>query len=158
MGWQDQYFERGYLNRWTLPPPDAARERTVAGWLSLSGVSPTARILDVGSGHGAHSLALAKTGGAVVALDASAALLARAQAHSALQPASVLWVRGSMRALPFRRHFDLALLISAFGYFDTEAQGVDVLREIARVLQPTGRLLLRNPNAISIRRVNPKAS
>jgi SAM-dependent methyltransferase len=56
-----------------------------------------------------------------------------------------------MRALPFRRHFDLALLISAFGYFDTEAQGVDVLREIARVLQPTGRLLLRNPNAISIR-------
>ena len=56
-----------------------------------------------------------------------------------------------MRALPFRRSFDLVVLLSAFGYFDADGEDVAFLRGVHGVLERGGRLLMRNPNATRIR-------
>lgn len=151
MGWRDRYFEVGYLKRWALSPPDEARFEVAAGFLALGDVPSTARVLDLGCGHGAYALALAKAGADVFALDASSALLRRAQAHSEGRSYSARWIRGDMRAIPFGRHFDLVIIISAFGYFDAEDEDLLLLREVGRVLRPAGCLILENPNATRIR-------
>jgi ubiquinone/menaquinone biosynthesis C-methylase UbiE len=151
--WRDRYYERGYLKRWRLSPPDEARSERAAQLLALADVPPTARVLDLGCGHGADALALAERGAEVVALDASNALLARAQAHARGRSYSVHWVRGDMGAIPFTRHFDVVLILSAFGYFEMKEKdaGLLLLREVARVLRAEGRLVLGNPNATRIR-------
>ena len=151
MGWRDQYFEDGYLKRWGLDPPDKARFEAAERIMALSGVPSTARVLDLGCGHGAYSLALAKGGADVFGLDASTTLLRRARTHTDGRPYSARWIRGDMRAIPFRRHFDMVLIFSAFGYFDNDDEALLLLREVGRVLQSAGRLMMRNPNATRIR-------
>ncbi|MFQ5655789.1 MAG: class I SAM-dependent methyltransferase, partial [Planctomycetota bacterium] len=52
-------------------------------------------------------------------------------------------VQGDMRHLPFARPFAGVLsFFTSFGYFMSEGDNVRVLREIARVLTPGGKLLL----------------
>ena len=144
--WAREYFERGYAQRWGLPAPS---EDVRAGSLwNLLQLCPTSRVIDIGCGHGRHALALARSGVEVVGLDFSVALLNRARRLAAELQTQVRWVRGDMRRLPFRPECSTAaILIDAFGFFDSEAEHDAVLREAARVLTAGGRLVLKVVNA-----------
>lgn len=151
LSWQDRYFEEGYLRRWRLAPAGSNEVAEVQAFLDLIGVSTSARILDIGCGHGRYAVAMAKLGARVIGLDRSMSLLSRARSqadHTILQPR---WVRGDMRHLPFRNCFDAALVIDAFGYFDTDGDDADFLRGVRAVLRLDGRVLMRNPNGALIR-------
>jgi len=119
--------------------------------LHLSGRAPPMRILDLGCGHGRYSGPLAELGAEVVAMDASRSLLRRASSQLGNVGGRVLWVQGDMSALPFRGFFDIVLLKDAFGYFDKEGDDMPLLSSINDVTASGGHVILRNPNAASIR-------
>jgi SAM-dependent methyltransferase len=108
------------------------------------------RILDLGCGPGRHLEALENHGTHAVGLDLSAALLESARRRLA-RP---MIVRGDMRDLPYRGAVFgwVLVMFTTFGYFPSEEQNHRVLSEIARVLQPSGWLVLDLHNAREARR------
>jgi ubiquinone/menaquinone biosynthesis C-methylase UbiE len=145
--WTHEYFERGYGQRWGLrPPSDLVRREAGALW-NLLQLSPTSRVIDIGCGHGRHALALAERGADVVGLDFALALLNRARQLEEELGIQGGWIRGDMRRLPFRAGCaDGAIMMDAFGFFDTEDEHQGVLREAARVLTTGGRMALKVMN------------
>lgn len=97
------------------------------------------RVLDLACGAGRHTRPLAEKWW-TVGLDLSAVLLK--VAHGAELEGT--YVRGDMRVLPFAdRSFDLCVnLFTSFGYFDSDAQHLRVLAEVARVVDIGGTFVL----------------
>jgi len=149
--WTLEYFERGYAQRWGLPGPSEQVRLQAGGLWNLLQLSPTSRVIDICCGHGRHALVLAERGPEVIGLDFSVALLRRARQLAAELRTHVHWVRGDMRRLPFRSECtNAALMMDAFGFFDTEEEHEVVLREAARVLTTRGRLVLKVVNGTPI--------
>lgn len=109
-----------------------------ADWLGVSGAD---RLLDVACGAGRHLVHLTARAGTAVGLDYSASLLERAQS---LLVGTAHLIRGDMRALPFAdASFSvLTSFFTSFGYFLEGGDNHRTLGEMARVLQPGGRLLM----------------
>ncbi len=108
-------------------------------------VGPGRRVLDVGCGTGAATLAAAarvSPGGAVVGLDASAEMLAVASRKRA----EVEWREGRAEALPFPADsFDAVISQFALMLFD---DAVAALREMRRVSRPGGRIAVAVCDAV----------
>src|SRR5215831_16145472 len=129
-GWIQDYFERGYAQRWGLTPITDHIQVEVKGLWKHLNLSPTSRVVDVGCGHGRHALALAQHGPAVVGVEFAADLLTRARHLGAQLGARAHWVQGDMRRLPLRSaYFDAAIFMDAFGFFDAEEENEAVLAE-----------------------------
>ena len=145
--WARDYFERGYAQRWGLPAPSDRVRLEAAGLWNLLQLSPMSRVIDIGCGHGRHALALAERGPDVIGLDFAAALLRRARQLAAELRTRMGWIRGDMRQLPLRsKCAGAAIMIDAFGFFDTEEEHDAVLREAARILTTGGHLALKVVN------------
>jgi ubiquinone/menaquinone biosynthesis C-methylase UbiE len=145
--WIREYFERGYAQRWGLPAPSDQVRVQAGGLWNLLQLSPTSRVIDIGCGHGRHALALAERGPEVIGLDFAVTLLKRACDLAAELRTQARWIRGDMRRLPLRSECaHAAIMMDAFGFFDTEAEHEAVLREAARVLTTGGRLVLKVVN------------
>ena len=145
--WTREYFEHGYAQRWGLLAPSDRVRLEAAGLWTLLQLSPTCRIIDIGCGHGKHALALAERGSEVIGLDFAVALLNRARHLAAELRTQVRWIRGDMRRLPFRSGCaGAAIVMDAFGFFETEDEHEIVLREAARVLTSGGHLGLKVVN------------
>ena len=141
--------------------PDAVRRGWPAGlenegllrhvWskpVALTALGATGPVLEVAAAEALHSCHLAEQGLECVVLEPSAALLARARSHMARLGVRVQLVRGIGEALPFPdRTFDRVLCDSALDHFAAPDLGV---REMARVLQPGGRLVLSFVNYASL--------
>src|SRR5215475_7652005 len=110
--WARQYFERGYGQRWGLPPITDHIRDEVAGLWKYQNLTPSSRIVDVGCGHGRHALALTQLGSTVVGVDFAIALLTEARHLAAKLGVQAHWVRADMRMPPFRQaHFEAAILL-----------------------------------------------
>ncbi|MBA3657023.1 MAG: class I SAM-dependent methyltransferase [Gemmatimonadaceae bacterium] len=105
------------------------------------------RVLDLACGGGRHTRPLADLWW-TVGLDLSAVLLKVAQTA---EPDGN-YVRGDMRVLPFAdRSFDLCVnLFTSFGYFESDAQHLRVLAEVARVVDIGGTFVLDFLNSKSV--------
>ena len=147
-GWWEQAFDELY--------PILYQHRDLqeaVGFLEqLSAHAPLAlrRILDLGCGGGRYLRALAEQGLDPVGLDLSASLLASARA---MLPGLDL-VRADMRRVPLRsRSFDwVMLMFTTFGYFQSEGENLSVLREVSRLLEKGGRVVLDHLDAAALRR------
>jgi SAM-dependent methyltransferase len=141
--WWESFFGDDYLLIAQEAPPEQAVQMVdfVVDRLALG---PETRILDLGCGYGRHTLELARRGIPVVGLDYSEPSLALARANAEAEGLEVELVQGDMGKLPFPdERFDAVVnLFTAFGYFEDEADDERVLREVARVIVPGGRLLL----------------
>jgi SAM-dependent methyltransferase len=145
--WTRDYFERGYAQRWGLPPPTDRVRAEAAGLWKLLHLSRGVRVADIGCGHGRHAVALAEQGGNVIGVDAAAALLDRARAIAVDRRVPVRWLRGDMRRLPLRTgSVDAAVMMDAFGFFESDDENDAVLREAARVVGSDGRFGMKVVN------------
>ncbi|MDD4498204.1 MAG: methyltransferase domain-containing protein [Methanosarcinaceae archaeon] len=108
-------------------------------------LSPEEKVLDLCCGQGRHALELARRGFShVEGYDNSAFLIRKARARADKAGLSISFRQGDARALPYEpASFDaVTLLGNSFGYFDSESQDLQLLKEICRVLKPGGRLLV----------------
>jgi ubiquinone/menaquinone biosynthesis C-methylase UbiE len=93
-------------------------------------------VLELGSGTGRITLPLAEAGIDIVGIDRSAAMLER----SARASRSIRWVRGDIRALPFRAG-SFASVLAPYGVLQSLTTARDLtatLKSIARVLPRGG--------------------
>ncbi len=99
------------------------------------------RILELAPGPGYTAIALARSGDyEVVGLDISATFVEIERANAEAAGVAVDFRHGNAAEMPFEdESFDLVLCCAAFKNF---AQPVEALREIRRVLRPTGRALI----------------
>jgi ubiquinone/menaquinone biosynthesis C-methylase UbiE len=112
--------------------------RDVPFWIRLA-ERAAGRVLELGCGTGRVSLPLAAAGVDLVGIDRSSAMLKRARAEARLQGSpDVTFVRGDIRALPFRdRSFSAA--IAPYGILQSLIRPRDLsatLASAARVLAP----------------------
>jgi SAM-dependent methyltransferase len=121
--WFESFFGKDYFEMSESIPSDRTAA-AVDGAIALLELTAGARLLDVACGHGRHAIELSRA-------DAEAL------------GATVRWVHGDMRDLPFDREFDAAInIFTAFGYFENPEDDLTALRRIQASLQPGGRFLL----------------
>ena len=132
--WATPLFVRA-ARRWE--PDDA---RSFARMLEPY-VGPGGRILDVGGGTGHLATLIASaTGWEVAVLDRSPRMLA-----SASDLPGITVTCGDASAMPFDSgSFDAAIVVDAFHHMDRQA---DVARELARVVRPSGGLIVADEDA-----------
>ena len=139
-------FERGYAQRWGLPALSDRVRLDAKACARCPQLSPIARVVDIGCGHGRHAIALSERGTEVIGLDFAVALLNRARQLATEHRSAVRWIRGDMRQLPFRsRCAAAAMVMDAFG-FSRQRKRTSHLREVARVLTTGGGLGLKVVN------------
>ncbi|HEY8156915.1 MAG TPA: methyltransferase domain-containing protein [Myxococcota bacterium] len=113
--------------------------------LRLAGAGPGRRVLDVASGFGQDTRALAAQGGFAVGAEPSARMsgLARLLAAEASGPRPA-WVRAWSDALPFASgSFDAVICKGAIDHFDRPGLAI---AEMARVARPGGLVVLAIAN------------
>lgn len=126
--WNAEWARTDGNSKWTWPEPEVlAHAQTL---------TPGARVLDLGAGVGRHSLALARMGFAVSALDAAPESLTAIRA--AAGPLVIDLAQGMMTDLPFAdASFDHVLSWNVI-YHGDEVVVARTIAEIARVLKPGG--------------------
>ena len=145
--WFEQWFGEEYHALYPHRDTEDA-QRAVALVQRVAPWRPGERVLDLACGAGRHAAELERAGAEVVGFDLSPAMLHRARTLSAAP-----LVRGDMRALPFGSgSFAVVVnLFTSFGYFRDDAEHRLVVRQIADVLAPGGRLVLDYLNADQVR-------
>ncbi len=100
-------------------------------------------VLDLCCGPGRHSLALAKRGIRVTAVDRSEFLLSKAKAEAAKLNLEIEFVLDDMRQFVRNHSFSLILnMFTSFGYFDDKEDDLTVLRNAYQSLNDGGALLI----------------
>lgn len=98
------------------------------------------KALDVGSGDGALALELARRGAAVTELDAHPVMIAAARRRTGVEVTQVRFIEGQAERLPFNDGtYDRVLAVTVLCFVQDAGQA---LAEIARVLKPSGRLVI----------------
>lgn len=144
--WYERAFGRDYIERYAHRDESEAHEavQSLVAPLALDRVTA---VLDLCSGAGRHARHIAKQHPKTVCFDLSAALLS-------LGADVPLRVRGDMRSLPFADStFGLVVnFFTAFGYFEDDAENLNVFHEVARVLSPGGWFVFDFLNEATVRK------
>jgi 2-polyprenyl-3-methyl-5-hydroxy-6-metoxy-1,4-benzoquinol methylase len=137
--WYRRFFTAPVNVFWEKIVPGAATAADVA-FIRRHIASPPARLLDVPCGAGRHSLALARAGYKVTAIDLSEDAVRRARrAGTGL---SVTFRRGDMRFLGLEERFDGILCLgNSLSYFPPEEMRAFIAALASRVAEG-GRLIL----------------
>src|SRR5262245_48203563 len=100
-------------------------------------------VLDLCCGPGRHSIALAKRGIRVTAVDRSEFLLNKAKAEAAKLGLEIEFVSDDMRQFVRKGAFSLVLnLFTSFGYFDDREDDLKVLWNTHESLLPGGAIII----------------
>lgn len=103
------------------------------------------RVLDLGCGAGAASIALARRGARVVAVEASTARLAQARAAADVAEVKIEFHHSDLADLAFIRADSVDLVISVYSLAGVQDLG-RVFRQVHRVLTPESTLLMSLPH------------
>jgi SAM-dependent methyltransferase len=152
----DFYMEGDDSKEGYLEKKQSLRERTIAevdGVEKIVALKPGARILDCPCGYGRHSVELARRGYVVTGSDLNSVHLGRASDAARALGLPVRLNKESMIDLKYRGEFDAVInMFYSFGFFDTDAENEQVLRNFFDALRPGGRFLMHtNVNIPRIR-------
>jgi len=146
-------WERIYFENRLLPTIYQDRHNTALRWISELGLRTNARILEIGCGAGLLSIALAKNGYTVDAMDATAAMLSMTRKNAVDQNVQnqIRLHLADVHALPFQTQtFDAVIAVGVIPWLHTEWVA---LREMQRVLKQGGQLLLTADNNARLNRL-----
>ncbi len=131
MTWYQEWFGEEYLGLYSYRDENEARQQ-VAFFTQQFGPMEGA-VLDLACGMGRHLVELNSAGYSAVGCDLSYTLLRTGIAEYGPMPVA----RADMRALPFCTNSFCALVsfFTSFGYFATEEENVQVVREMSRLLK-----------------------
>lgn len=146
--WFSTAFGPEYLQLYAHRGEDESRAQ-LDGVIRAAELKAGQSILDLACGTGRYARPLAGLGYRVTGMDYSGTLLAEAKKRGP----ELNWVRGDMRRPPFApARFDRVLsLFTSFGYFEDDAVNAAVLRGMAGLLKPGGRLYLDYLNPATVR-------
>lgn len=132
MTWYQEWFGEEYLELYSYRDDDEAKQQ-VAFFKHQCG-HLTGPVLDLACGRGRHMQELQAHGYRPIGCDLSYTMLRAGIAEYG--PMAV--TRADMRQLPFGNASFAGLVnfFTSFGYFATEAENLQVVREMARVLAP----------------------
>jgi SAM-dependent methyltransferase len=123
--------------RWSDAPTE------VEDVVSLLGISPGAKVLDLCCGVGRHSLELARRGFHVTGVDKTAAYLERARRQAKAEGLDVEFLQDDMRTFCRPDAFDAAInLFTSFGYFEDPEDDRRVVTNVYRSLRSDGAFLM----------------
>jgi ubiquinone/menaquinone biosynthesis C-methylase UbiE len=150
------YWQNLYSEKELLPRIYQDRHNTTLAWIRRLGLRKEARILEVGCGAGLMSIALARDGYTVDAMDSTSAMLGTTWQNARIQSVEnrIRLHHGDLHDLPFEAHtFDLVIAIGVIPWLHSERVAFE---EIQRVLKPGGYLLITADNdARLIRTLDP---
>jgi ubiquinone/menaquinone biosynthesis C-methylase UbiE len=150
------YWQNIYSEKELLPRIYQDRHNTTLAWIRRLGLRKEARILEVGCGAGLMSVALAREGYTVDAMDSTSAMLHITESNARVQGVEnrIRVHLADLHALPFEaRRFDLVIAIGVIPWLHSERVAFE---EMQRVLKPGGYLLITADNdARLIRTLDP---
>jgi SAM-dependent methyltransferase len=121
-------------------------ERTnteVDGVVQLLDLKVTSRLLDVPCGYGRHSISLAKLGFDIVGFDLNKDHLVAARSKAQQEKVNMRFEQGNMLNLSYSGEFDAVInMFYSFGFFDSDEENLQVLRNFRRALKPKGKFLM----------------
>lgn len=131
MAWYQEWFGEEYLELYAHRDESEAREQ-VAFFKEQCG-AVRGELLDLACGMGRHMAMLQEAGYRAVGCDLSFTLLRTGRTEYGPMPVA----RADMRALPFYtgNFSGLVNFFTSFGYFASEEENLQVVREMARVLK-----------------------
>lgn len=132
MTWYQEWFGEEYLELYSHR--DATEARQQVAFFKQQFGSIDGAILDLACGRGRHLDELKEAGYHAVGCDLSYILL-----RTGIEEFGPMAVtRADMRSLPFStaRISGLVNFFTSFGYFSSEDENLEVVREMARVLEP----------------------
>ncbi len=149
--WWQTMFDTDWIKIYDYKNRDTRKESQAIR--NLLGLPAGSQVLDVACGDGRISLALARMGFQVTGLDASEALLDKAQRKANRKGLGVQWVCGDMRQIGMVNRFDAAVnIFTSFGYFQDDNDNREALKSISRALKKEGRLVLDLENIFLVAR------
>lgn len=137
--WDDAYASGSYLKEWDYAHPS----QELVSFVATANLPRSNVALDVGCGAGREAIFLAKCGYLATGVDFSAGAIDIARQRSAQEGVTVHWHVADVLQLPLEaRSVDF---VNDRGCFHVvqRAQRAQFVDEIARVLKPSGRMLLR---------------
>ena len=135
------FWERAYPVLFSNDRFERADEEA-AELLELTGVK-SGRVLDLCCGLGRHAVPLAKQGFDVTGVDLTGYLLQKARDHAAAGKVSIEFVQKDMREFVRPGAYDLVLnLFTSFGYFATEREDLQTLKNMVESLSDDGVLVI----------------
>lgn len=140
--WDDLYATVGLR-----PEIFRTRQARVLTWIDGLRLALGARVLDVGSGAGHLTVALAERGFRVVAIDPSESMRARTRLRieQSERPGGVDVLDADVQALPFPdEHFDLVVALGVLPWVPSPRIATE---EMSRVLKPGGHVVVTADNA-----------
>ncbi|HYM61567.1 MAG TPA: class I SAM-dependent methyltransferase [Thermoanaerobaculia bacterium] len=130
MTWYREWFGEEYLELYAYRDETEAKQQV--GFFRAQCGDVGGSVLDLACGMGRHLQELKAHGYSAIGCDLSYTLLSAGIAEYGPMPA----IRADMRVLPFGdgRFAGLVNFFTSFGYFATEEENAQVVREMARVL------------------------
>lgn len=121
-------------------------------------IAKGSKILDLCCGPGRYSVALSKRDFNVTGLDINEYFLDIAKTLSQKENATVEFIKGDMREIPYEKEFNAVICVfTIFGFFDDE-DNQKVMNEVAKSLKPDGLFFLELGNRDwIIRHFEPKS-
>lgn len=143
--WADAYSSDAHKQMWHREFPSA---ELVATTMAL-GLKPPCNVIDLGCGAGSESLFMARCGFNTTGIDLSPTAIEQAKQRAATEGLAARFIQGDVLDLPFEdSSVDFANDRACFHHIRMEDRPCYV-SEIARVLRPGARILLRVCDVVS---------
>jgi SAM-dependent methyltransferase len=115
-----------------------------------AGFDKSIKILDIGCGTGRHTIELTKRGYNVTGVDLSESQLFRARQKAREQKLDIKFLLHDARLLPFRKEFNLAIMLCEGGFplMETDEMNFQILESAARALKENGKLIFTTLNGL----------
>jgi ubiquinone/menaquinone biosynthesis C-methylase UbiE len=107
------------------------------------------RVLDLGCGAGAASVAIARRGARVIAVESSTARLAQARHHADVAGVKIEFHHSDLADLAFLRADSVELVVAVYSLAGVQDLG-RVFRQLHRIMRPEGALVISLPHPFSM--------